>query len=235
MTDEHPTCARSAHSKTRHRCDPTSVPMKRTNKAASKRADPPSVIKRALERAKKKKAEKAQTDGTHGAASPIVPTSPPPKKTKLTSSKASGVTPKVADVNSSSDDPCVTTPAQAVSSSTTNSHAQNTSVSVADNKRSNEDRKCNHNDASVSTSRRATSDIDINSDAVDYGSSDNDAHIEQHPADDVTESVNANTISVDSYHQRRTATQGSRDKAKPASAVLSLKCLPCPLASPRTA
>ena len=73
-------------------------------------------------------------------------------------------------------------------------------MSVAGNKRSNEDRTCNHNDASVSTSRRAASDIDINSDAVDHGSSDSDAHVEQYSADDVTESVNVNTISVDSYH-----------------------------------
>ena len=56
ITDEHPVRARAVISESvAHRCDPTSVSTT-NNKAASDGADPPLVIKRAMERAKKKAA-----------------------------------------------------------------------------------------------------------------------------------------------------------------------------------
>ena len=233
MTDEHPVRVRVSHSKpSRHRCVITSVPMKRTNKAASKRAVPPSVIKRALERAKQKKAEKALTVGTRGADNTTAPSSPPPKKTKLTPSKASGVVSKSADVDSKSDDPCVATPAKAASVPTPTNAAQDTSVSDAEEKKSREDEERVSNDASKSTPTRSAVEDSPDSDAVDYGSS--DADVDQHSESDVTESVRPRTMSVDSYRKQKADEQGSHDEEKPASATSSPKRLPSPPVSPRT-
>ena len=72
----------------------------------------------------------------------------------------------------------------------------------------------------------------IDSDAVDYGSS--DAHVDQQSECEVTESAGLRKMSVDSYRQQRAERQGSLDEEKPAAVTSSPERLPSPPVSPRT-
>jgi hypothetical protein len=233
MTDEHPapTCSDSEES-VEHRCETTSVPMT-SNKAASKRADPPSVVQRVMERAqaKKAKATKAKVGEKHVVDRATASSSPPTKKSKLAPSKASGSANRKADVHSAkSDTPCVETPAKAVSSPTpTLTTAQDTSVSAANVESDDGDEECV---APKSTSQSRTTDVEIDSDAVDYGCSDDDTQGNQQ-SDEVIESPKSRTISIDSYKDN--PKQGTHNKAQPASVESYSKRLPSPPASPRTA
>ena len=162
MTDEHPapTCSDSEES-VEQRCNKARVLMT-SNKAASKRAGTPSVIQRAMERAKAKKlkATKAKVGEKHVVDRTTASSSPPTKKSKLAPSKASGSASRKADVHSTkSDTPCVETPAKAASSPTpTLETAQDTSVSAASVESDDGDEECL---APKSTSQSRTTDVEI--------------------------------------------------------------------------